>query len=153
MCVWRVSRRCRRNQLVRLSWSLRRGEPLIRAAPSTLVAPPAALTRRCSSSQARGYPCGLWMLLHALVAHSTDETAASALRTIRDYVDRFFSCHGCRQHFIAMFDSRPPDAVRTVDDAALWLWRAHNAVNLRLNRSGEGGASLLPPLSSRSADW
>ncbi|KAL1518742.1 hypothetical protein AB1Y20_003027 [Prymnesium parvum] len=88
------------------------------------------------SEEARGYPCALWLLFHSLVAHSSDATAAATLRTIRAYVDHFFGCEACRRHFVAMFDAKPPD-VRTADAAALWLWRAHNAVNLRLNRSGE----------------
>lgn len=111
---------------------------LIRQAPtSPPTSPPSPFP-----PQARGYPCSLWLLFHSLVAHSTDATALSALYAIRGYVDHFFGCDLCRRHFVGLFDAGPPKGVSSVDGAALWLWRAHNAVNHRLNQSGvwaEGG--------------
>jgi len=106
------------------------------------------------------YTCGLWLLFHVLVDRAADTEAA--LGAIRTFVDHFFACAFCRDHFLQMFDrcdyQRPFCVV--VDDAApeereerrpnlrrnkegslgggrdevvLWLWRAHNAVNARVH--------------------
>lgn len=104
-----------------------------------------------------GYTCGLWELFHAmtigLVEHnvmnhelkriSTDDAA----HTLRDYIKHFFGCIECRNNFLAMYDSCAHDRCkRLVNDAnglvkekhtswaqlPLWLFEAHNAVNVRL---------------------
>ena len=111
------------------------------------------------SPESRGYPCGLWMLFHGLLAHATD--APAALIAIRGYVEHFFGCGDCASHFMLMatqgvppltapgaplpanreMADRIPDGVYApaadAAGAALWMWRAHNAVNRRLNTSGE----------------
>ncbi len=79
----------------------------------------------------RGYTCGLWELFHMLVAHSSDERAATDLMTIRSWIEQFFGCEDCRNNFLAM-STGIATRVRGRDDAVLWLWQAHNAVNLRL---------------------
>ena len=114
------------------------------------------------SAESRGYPCGLWSLFHVLLAHAPD--APKALVAIRGYVEHFFGCNACAAHFLAMATrdgvatspldqprrkravaamgrDRMPDGVHAPSaprpaDAALWLWRAHNEVNRRLNQSG-----------------
>lgn len=94
---------------------------------------------RGATASARGYPCGLWLLFHTLLAQArTDGEAGAALRAIRGYVTFFFGCTGCTQHFLAMARAQedPLDAATlTMVDARLWLWRAHNTVNRRLNGS------------------
>eukprot|EP01043_Picozoa_sp_COSAG02_P068101 COSAG02_NODE_11189_length_1760_cov_1.280000_1_plen_406_part_10 len=79
----------------------------------------------------RGYTCGLWELFHMLVAHSSDDHAATDLMTIRSWIEQFFGCEDCRNNFLAM-STGIATRVRVRDDAVLWLWQAHNAVNLRL---------------------
>lgn len=109
----------------------------------------------CRGSQPhyRGYPCSLWSLAHTLTlltlpAHSgeEEETVATplspkmtfrskdALSIISRFIQNFFSCENCRQHFTEM--SRSLEMMRVVydGDAVLWLWEAHNVVNHRLAR-------------------
>lgn len=107
------------------------------------------------SPESRGYPCGLWSLFHTLLAHTND--SASALLAIEGYVEHFFGCAECAGHFRGMVRSTsdpPPDGVHgpigSPSAAALWLWRAHNAVNSRLNRSTE--AAVLT-LGLRKMQW
>lgn len=88
------------------------------------------------TDEARGFPCGLWLLFHTLVAHATDFTAADTLKSIRAYVKHFFGCESCAQHFVGMADDQSLENIGSVNAAALWMWRTHNAVNLRLNLSG-----------------
>jgi len=85
---------------------------------------------RGASADARGYPCGLWLLFHTLLAQAephprapestrehprapetcpplqlqarTDAQGVAALRAIRSYVRFFFGCQGCARHFLAM---------------------------------------------------
>ncbi|KAJ8608811.1 hypothetical protein CTAYLR_009354 [Chrysophaeum taylorii] len=93
------------------------------------------------------YTCGLWMLFHALVAESHPEPGAglapaAAAAAVRAFVDHFFGCKWCREHFLDMYDAceygRCDDAQRLyhgateADRLVLWLWRAHNAVNARV---------------------
>ena len=117
------------------------------------------------SDASRGYPCGLWTLFHTLIAHSADDPGA-ALNAIRLYVQFFFGCRGCAAHFLQMAkEGLPKDAALLLNSdgdgaggaaakepmpdgvhappatsaaaASLWLWRAHNAVNLRLNQTAK----------------
>lgn len=102
-----------------------------------------------SKPKYRGYPCGLWMLLHTLTIHCFPLVHYSkqgvvrpqyrpwsidsfgALRIARDYVVNFFTCEHCREHFNRM--SVDIDVSVTDDvSAILWLWHAHNSVNKRL---------------------
>ena len=41
-----------------------------------------------------------------------------------------------------MAEASPPTEVASVDAAALWLWRMHNSVNLRLNHSSDAATTL-----------
>ncbi|XP_015109572.1 sulfhydryl oxidase 1 [Diachasma alloeum] len=94
-----------------------------------------------SSPQFRGYPCGLWTLFHTLtVSHAEafeDEDPGSrsvgmVLRAMHGYISNFFGCADCADHFVQMATERNLFDVETVDNAVLWLWRAHNEVNQRL---------------------
>lgn len=90
------------------------------------------------SEEARGYPCGLWLLFHTLLAQANDTQAGAALRSMRGYVRHFFGCDMCRTHFLSLTEAAddPLEAAITADGSMLWLWRAHNRVNWRLNQSG-----------------
>ena len=90
----------------------------------------------------RGYTCGLWQLFHLLIAQSTDATAAGDLATVRGWIDGFFGCADCRTNFMAMSVDLASN-VRTRDDAVLWLWQAHNSVNLRLAQEQFGQTNLF----------
>ena len=136
-------------------------------------------TRARGAVNARGYPCGLWQLFHSLMAQAGRSGAAAELRVlsaIRLFVEHFFGCSDCAAHFGSMVtDAADPmptvggggfgRAAHAPGAAALWLWRAHNRVNLRLNASGERavlrlglhklqwpGPELCPECTSRTVE-
>lgn len=119
-----------------------RGELLPQGAPAGGIAWAAC---RGWSDESRGYPCGLWLLFHTLLAQADDKSAPRALRAVQGYVRHFFGCDECRRHFVAMAASAddPLEGARSADGAVLWLWRAHNRVNLRLNQSGAAAVQQL----------
>ncbi|KAM9129104.1 sulfhydryl oxidase 1 [Pangshura tecta] len=84
----------------------------------------------------RGYPCSLWTLFHLLTVQATRHRRLGTgplevLGAMRGYVWSFFGCRECAQHFEGMA-AESMDKVRSVDEAALWLWSRHNQVNARL---------------------
>ena len=103
------------------------------------------------SEEARGYPCGLWLLFHTLLAQANDAQASAALRSVRGYVRHFFGCDTCRAHFLSLTEAAddPLDAATSADSAVLWLWRAHNRVNWRLNQSGSEAVAQLGLLKTQ----
>lgn len=46
----------------------------------------------------------------------------------RQYVEHFFQCSECSQHFGAMAAEESAAAVKSTRDAVLWAWHAHNIV-------------------------
>ncbi|RNF07799.1 putative quiescin sulfhydryl oxidase [Trypanosoma conorhini] len=92
-----------------------------------------------SSPKYRGFPCAMWLLYHSLTVNV--DAAATAeinpLETIQSYVQYFFSCVECRQHFQQFTFSRDKDPV-------LQLWRAHNEVNARLAAVTAGADPFVP---------
>ncbi|CBH11677.1 hypothetical protein, conserved [Trypanosoma brucei gambiense DAL972] len=92
-------------------------------------------TCRGSSPQYRGFPCGMWLLLHALTVNTPADR--NVLEVIQNYIRYFFSCKECRDHFI-QFNFSPNE------DPVLQLWRAHNNVNARLANVKDGADPLVP---------
>uniref|UniRef100_A0A1I8BF96 Sulfhydryl oxidase n=1 Tax=Meloidogyne hapla TaxID=6305 RepID=A0A1I8BF96_MELHA len=98
-----------------------------------------------SSTEFRGYTCGLWTTFHALTAnviitHSKNSGTApnplGPLRAIQGWVQSFFGCEHCRQHFMKMTTQTFPMSEQRVfrlNDMLMYLWRAHNIVNARLH--------------------
>uniref|UniRef100_A0A915A6K8 Sulfhydryl oxidase n=2 Tax=Parascaris univalens TaxID=6257 RepID=A0A915A6K8_PARUN len=94
-----------------------------------------------SNPQFRGYTCGLWTTFHALTVQSYMDgrndpsyKPLPPLHAVRGWVDQFFGCRHCRDHFIRMTTRTfPMDLnVRKPEDVFLYLWKAHNIVNARL---------------------
>jgi Erv1 / Alr family len=114
----------------------------------------------CSRGEAgRGFTCGLWEAFHAVTVGVVQfnnnqvndaqliapETAA---RTIRDFVEFFLHCTECVQYFLKMYDNceyqrcnRLTKTTKLSGDSkaelewralSLWLYEAHNGVNVRL---------------------
>jgi len=86
----------------------------------------------------RGYPCGLWVTFHTLTVSAfqlngkdPDFNPLEVLSAIRGYVINFFSCKTCVEHFTNM-SSHISEEVNNPEDSVLWLWQAHNKVNMRL---------------------
>ncbi len=50
----------------------------------------------------------------------------------RQYVEHFFQCTECSQHFGAMAAEESAAAVATSRAALVWSWRAHNIVRALL---------------------
>eukprot|EP01087_Luapelamoeba_hula_P007562 TRINITY_DN1848_c0_g1_i2.p1 TRINITY_DN1848_c0_g1~~TRINITY_DN1848_c0_g1_i2.p1 ORF type:complete len:673 (-),score=113.50 TRINITY_DN1848_c0_g1_i2:50-2068(-) len=95
--------------------------------------------RQClgSTPEMRGYTCGLWNLFHTLVAQfplRSANTTSDAWR-IRTFLEHFFMCDECRNHFLGMSVNMQRD-VSSQHDAVLWFWNAHNQVNKRLVEQG-----------------
>ncbi|CAE7353559.1 QSOX2 [Symbiodinium natans] len=118
---------------------------LDRAPPEAGVKPD-AYWRRC-----KGFTCGLWTLFHVLSqAKGPPDTAGQELLTrIRGFVANFFGCQQCREHFLEAFDSCKFDRCHLKADdaagAALWLWKMHNDVTLRVAaESGRPMPNLWP---------
>lgn len=104
-----------------------------------------------------GYTCGLWEMFHAMTVGvvnynmmvpeqrriSTEEAAI----TLRNYIENFFGCIECRNHFLETFDSCAFDRCTRLEkgvlgiaqvkqkawaELPLYLFEFHNAVNVRL---------------------
>ncbi|CAI0431784.1 unnamed protein product [Linum tenue] len=86
---------------------------------------------RGSRNDTRGFSCGLWVLLHSLSVRIDDKESQFAFTTTCDFVNSFFVCEECRQHFHKMCSS-VKSPFGTSRDFVLWLWSTHNKVNERL---------------------
>eukprot|EP00434_Breviolum_minutum_P044422 symbB.v1.2.039675.t1/scaffold6718.1/size16016/1 len=76
------------------------------------------------------------------------ESSEDILLHIRGFVDHFFGCDYCREHFLEAFDGCKLDrctlAPNDHEGAALWLWKMHNDVTLRVAKEDGREASLWP---------
>uniref|UniRef100_A0A8C4XMD0 thiol oxidase n=1 Tax=Falco tinnunculus TaxID=100819 RepID=A0A8C4XMD0_FALTI len=90
----------------------------------------------------RGYTCSLWKLFHtltvqaalqpkALINTGLEDSPQTVLQIMRRYIQHFFGCRACAQHFEEMA-KESMDSIKTLDEAVLWLWEKHNVVNNRL---------------------
>ncbi|XP_027543735.1 sulfhydryl oxidase 2 [Neopelma chrysocephalum] len=95
-----------------------------------------------SRPELRGYSCSLWKLFHtltvqaalrpkALINTGLEDNPQIVLQVMRRYIQHFFGCKACAQHFEEMA-KESLDSVKTLDRAVLWLWEKHNVVNNRL---------------------
>lgn len=126
----------------------------------------------CSRGEAgRGFTCGLWETFHAatvgVVYYNRNQVEDAALiapeavaKTIRDFIEFFFSCEECRQNFLKMYDtcafnrcdrlakktSLTGDNVSELEWQAvsLWLHEVHNDVNVRLMKEAAARTKLVP---------
>eukprot|EP00164_Ancoracysta_twista_P004366 GFYU01005885.1.p1 GENE.GFYU01005885.1~~GFYU01005885.1.p1 ORF type:complete len:548 (-),score=181.41 GFYU01005885.1:346-1989(-) len=78
----------------------------------------------------RGYTCGLWTLFHTTVTRADVTSGNTALVAVKTYIEHFFSCTDCAEHFMMSASAIP--SVHTQEEATLWLWNKHNSVNNRL---------------------
>ncbi|KAG5472645.1 hypothetical protein LSCM4_01965 [Leishmania orientalis] len=109
-------------------------------------------TCRGSSWRYRGFPCGMWLLYHALTVNEArvdagvleteavrddNENNAEVLFIIVEYARNFFACDGCLTNFRRFEPEKDRDPV-------LQLWRFHNEVNRRLAGVKDGADPLVP---------
>ena len=97
---------------------------------------------RGSNRKFRGYPCSLWQTFHsitigALLADEMDLSVGAA-NTIVDYVEHFFTCRHCADHFAKEVEKTKNNLhyngnlPEWPSDTVFWMWRLHNMANLRL---------------------
>ncbi|XP_076748622.1 sulfhydryl oxidase 2 [Xylocopa sonorina] len=100
--------------------------------------PPQWIGCKGSKERYRGYPCGLWTMFHmltvnfAIINKDAEHEPRKILDTMYGYIQHFFGCADCSQHFVQMASKNEMSDVSNVDDSILWLWAAHNEVNARL---------------------
>lgn len=46
----------------------------------------------------------------------------------RGFVEHFFQCTECSEHFLQLARDKTAAAVQTREDAVRWMWRTHNLV-------------------------
>lgn len=115
---------------------------------------------RGSQNDTRGYSCGLWLLFHAVAVRVDNQLASSTFRTICSFVDHFFTCKECREHFLE-FCSSARTKVTSRRQLVLWLWNVHNVVNERVGKEettvGVGDPKfvkqLWPPAALCKSCW
>jgi len=79
------------------------------------------------------FSCGLWLLFHTVTAAASDEEAKDTILGIGTYVEYFFACGECQKHFahhVRQAGQLPMAGGNR--EGMLWLWRVHNAVNVRV---------------------
>ncbi|XP_072161493.1 sulfhydryl oxidase 1 isoform X2 [Bemisia tabaci] len=110
--------------------------------PEFFMNPPSYMNCRSSGASP---PCSVWLLFHTLTVQAesnrtrlNDDDPQDVLASIAGFVEHFFACNECSQHFTQMAQSIPQE-VDSFDASILWLWRGHNEVNRRLGNDGTGG--------------
>lgn len=78
-------------------------------------------------------------MFHTLTVNCASKTPSSftgleVLKRLRGFIDHFFGCRYCRDHFVEMAKHVDKE-VSTYDEAILWLWERHNIVNARLRKA------------------
>lgn len=113
-------------------------------------------TCKGSSPSYRGYSCSLWILFHTLtvqeyLAQQKDpmkKNQHQVLISMRDYIPTFFGCRECARHFRNMSKDVQKSLIHS-NSSMLWLWQAHNKVNLKLAGSASEDPAhkkeLYPP--------
>mmetsp|Transcript_22190 Transcript_22190/g.48712 ORF Transcript_22190/g.48712 Transcript_22190/m.48712 type:complete len:525 (-) Transcript_22190:182-1756(-) len=94
-----------------------------------------------------GYPCGMWLLFHTMLANADQYNANATLGAVHTWVALFFGCADCAKHFQETWEQeRGAEAGGSHVAAALWLWRTHNQVTARLaSDDSTSGKQQWPP--------
>lgn len=91
---------------------------------------------RGSKEGTRGFTCGLWVSFHTFAVGlpelNNGDSGLVLMEGLQAFASHFFLCQECALHFTALLESEAAKRVKTRRDAILWLWRAHNEVNVRL---------------------
>ena len=103
-------------------------------------------------SQCKRYTCALWQTFHSLSFSEVGEgrgqesfSGEDMMNALKGFIDKFFTCSECREHFLEVLTQDNVKGVKTRKDFAMWLWEAHNVVNRRLAKeeaeTGQGDPS------------
>lgn len=88
--------------------------------------------RGSSLEEYRGYTCGFWGLLHTLSVRVPDQTVPNFVRALAAWMQTYFGCKSCGDHFAALATSEESGGggrVRTQSENIMWLWKTHNLIN------------------------
>lgn len=92
-----------------------------------------------SLSSCNTMTCALWRLFHIFSLGKGGEATGiehlTAMEAIHVTVDKFFSCTECRDHFLLHYNQCDFGRceAQSWKDVALWLYRLHNQVTLRVH--------------------
>nr|XP_024392299.1 sulfhydryl oxidase 1-like isoform X1 [Physcomitrium patens]XP_024392304.1 sulfhydryl oxidase 1-like isoform X1 [Physcomitrium patens]XP_024392311.1 sulfhydryl oxidase 1-like isoform X1 [Physcomitrium patens]XP_024392319.1 sulfhydryl oxidase 1-like isoform X1 [Physcomitrium patens]XP_024392326.1 sulfhydryl oxidase 1-like isoform X1 [Physcomitrium patens]XP_024392334.1 sulfhydryl oxidase 1-like isoform X1 [Physcomitrium patens]XP_024392343.1 sulfhydryl oxidase 1-like isoform X1 [Physcomitriu len=92
--------------------------------------------------------CGLWLLLHSLTVRVQEFEATFAKLAIEAFVDDFYKCDHCRDHFRNATTRSQASPRISKRDLVLWLWRIHNMITEVVaseEHKTEGNSSKLWP--------
>jgi len=93
----------------------------------------------------KAYTCGLWQTFHSMSASPTSSFNGSQMFVaLYSFIDYFFACSECRQHFLKVADETDPKNVQSADEFNLWLWAKHDEANLRLRKEEIENGSINP---------
>jgi thiol oxidase len=116
--------------------------------------------RGCRGSAPRygGYPCGLWSLFHTLTVRQLAAQRGrptQVLAAMVGYIQQFFSCRECAQHFVEATRGGADFAsvVSSYETAVLYLWGKHNEVNRRLAAEATNEDPVYPKADFPAADF
>jgi hypothetical protein len=79
-----------------------------------------------------GYPCGLWLLFHTMVANSDGKRSHLALQIVYEWTQAFYGCVECAANFNEEWSEEGGEDQFGHAATSLWLWRVHNLVRARL---------------------
>ena len=90
--------------------------------------------RWCRNNEpgAGGYPCGLWLLFHTMLANSDGRRAHLTLQIIFDWTQAFYGCVECAANFAQEWEEEGGENQFGHVQTSIWLWRVHNMVRARL---------------------
>jgi len=120
-------------------WGLRKGdEPPPTGEDSAGL--PSKHYKWCRSNEPGqgGYPCGLWILFHSMLANSDVKRAHLTLYIIYEWVQNFYGCVECAANFNQEWEENDGPDQRGHIETSLWLWRVHNMVRARLTEEDDG---------------
>jgi len=136
----------------RTSWERGAFEKTVRSVGFSTTPPEDDAWRWCAPSTGRGgYTCGLWLLFHTTLANAPRHVAPGAVEDIGEWVARFFGCTECARHFGDYYRAHDGAHVQGGQiGAVVWLWKAHNAVSMRLREEelasdGRSIKAMWPP--------
>ena len=122
-------------------------------------------SKKCRKNDGSGgFSCGMWKLLHIVTVGVAEHRGGLNLvesgmmnsdteifspdkagEAIREYMNSFFGCRECREHFVNKYDDcsfrrcerlTANDKSASADDwkqLALWMWEVHNDVSVRVS--------------------
>jgi len=105
----------------------------------------------------RDFNCSLWTLFHYMTIKAARKPhifkPGDILWAIHGYANYFLGCQQCYVNFWEFSMYRSIDAVKTQDDEILWLWEAHNDINLRLAKVQFPQEQDCPLCQKENREW